>query len=53
MQSGITQWIHKWKANGWKLANRSAVLNRELWIRLDEARAKQEVKWGWVSDHSL
>ena len=36
VKSGITEWIHNWKKNGWKTADRKNVKNKELWIELDE-----------------
>lgn len=28
---GITSWIHNWEKNGWKTADKKAVLNQDLW----------------------
>ncbi len=36
---GITKWIHGWKKNGWRTADKKPVKNVELWQRLDAARA--------------
>ncbi len=49
---GITQWIDGWKAKGWKTTSRQAVKNKELWQRLDKARATHNIKWQWVKGHS-
>ena len=35
VKSGITEWIHNWKKNGWKTANKKEVKNKELWTELD------------------
>ena len=35
VKSGITEWIHNWKKNGWKTANKQPVKNKELWTELD------------------
>ena len=35
VKSGITLWIHNWKKNGWKTANKQPVKNKELWTELD------------------
>src|SRR5581483_6656491 len=32
---GISQWIHGWKRNGWKTADKKPVKNADLWQRLD------------------
>lgn len=36
IKQGITEWINKWKTNGWKTADKKPVKNRELWQELDE-----------------
>lgn len=52
VRQGITQWIHGWKRNGWKTADRKPVKNAELWQALDEQAARHEVEWRWVKGHS-
>ena len=52
VKSGITEWIHNWKKNGWKTANKQSVKNKELWIELDLLTQKFEIKWSWVKGHS-
>ena len=52
VQDGIGKWIHGWKKNGWKTADRKPVKNAELWQRLDTARQRHEVKWHWVKGHA-
>ena len=42
----------KWKKNGWKTANKKQVKNKDLWIKLDELRKKNNVVWKWVRGHS-
>lgn len=52
---GLTDWLAKWKANGWKRRERDrwvAVKNEELWRRLDELLAKHRVKFTHVRGHS-
>ena len=49
---GVTQWIRRWKANGWRTAGRSPVKNRDLWERLDALAATHRVEWLWVKGHS-
>ena len=48
---GITNWIHIWKANGWKNSKRKPVDNQDLWERLDKARQKHDVRWLWIPGH--
>ena len=52
MKNGINQWIHNWKRNGWRTANKKAVKNADLWKRLDRAVDKHEVLWRWVKGHA-
>ncbi len=52
VKSGITEWIHNWKENGWKTANKQPVKNKELWTELDILSKEFEIKWSWVKAHS-
>ncbi|WP_395684660.1 ribonuclease HI [Aestuariivirga sp.] len=52
VKDGITRWIHGWKQNGWKTADRKPVKNVELWQRLDQALSRHLVSWHWVKGHS-
>lgn len=52
VKDGITKWIHGWKRNGWKTADKKPVKNVELWQALDEAIKRHEVSWAWVKGHA-
>ena len=52
VKSGITEWIHNWKKNGWKTANKQPVKNKELWTELDNLTNEFNIKWSWVKGHS-
>ncbi|WP_300587085.1 ribonuclease HI [Marivita sp.] len=52
VKNGVTGWIHGWKRNGWKTANKKPVKNVELWQRLDEAQQRHNVTWEWVKGHA-
>ena len=52
VKSGITEWIHNWKKNGWKTADKKPVKNRELWEELDILANEFEISWNWVKAHS-
>ncbi|HXF54168.1 MAG TPA: ribonuclease HI [Hyphomicrobiaceae bacterium] len=52
LRNGVTQWIHSWKRNGWRTADRKPVKNAELWQRLEAAQARHEVTWHWVRGHA-
>ena len=53
VKSGITEWIHNWKKNGWKTANKQPVKNKDLWTELDLMTSEFEIKWSWVKGHSI
>ena len=52
VKQGIESWIHGWKRNGWKTADRKPVKNAELWHELDRQAARHRVRWHWVKGHS-
>lgn len=52
VKNGITQWIHNWRRNGWKTANRKPVKNADLWQQLWDQVENHEVTWEWVKGHS-
>ncbi len=52
---GMSEWMPKWKANGWTRkegSRRKPVANVELWQRLDELLARHKVRVTWVAGHS-
>ena len=52
---GISEWLPKWKANGWRRGKSSGsqpVKNIDLWQRLDELINKHRVTFSWVAGHS-
>ena len=54
VRKGITEWIHGWKARGWRTAAKQPVKNVELWQRLDAlvTNAGHRIDWRWVRGHS-
>ena len=52
VKNGVTGWIHGWKRNGWRTADKKPVKNVELWQRLDEAQKHHTVTWEWVKGHA-
>ena len=49
---GMTQWIHGWKKKGWKKADGKAVLNKDIWLELDEEASKRTIDWKWIKGHA-
>ena len=52
VKSGITEWIHNWKKNGWKTADKKEVKNKNLWTELDDLSNSFDIEWIWVKAHS-
>ena len=52
VQKGISEWIHGWKAKGWKTAAKQPVKNDDLWKQLDKLAAQHKVDWRWVKGHA-
>ena len=45
-------WLQSWKKNGWKKADKSNVLNAELWERIDRLLSVHTVRFVWVHGHA-
>jgi ribonuclease HI len=52
VMDGLTKWIHGWRRNGWKTADRKPVKNAELWQALVAAAEPHRVEWKWVKGHA-
>jgi ribonuclease HI len=52
VMDGLTQWLPRWKRNGWKTADKKPVKNSDLWRALDEQVARHDVIWRWVEGHA-
>jgi ribonuclease HI len=52
VQLGISKWIHGWKKNGWRTADKKPVKNAELWRELDALAALHDLEWVWVKGHA-
>jgi ribonuclease HI len=52
VMDGVTKWIHGWKKNGWKTADKKPVKNEDLWRALEAAADRHEVTWKWVKGHA-
>ncbi|MFL2733521.1 MAG: ribonuclease HI [Gammaproteobacteria bacterium] len=52
VKDGITDWINKWKINGWVNASKKPVKNASLWKELDKLVSVHKVEWFWVKGHS-
>jgi ribonuclease HI len=52
VRDGITKWIHGWRRNGWRTADKKPVKNAELWQELFDAAAPHNIEWHWVKGHA-
>ena len=52
LRGGVTGWMHGWKKNGWKTADKKPVKNVDLWQRLDAATKTHDIQWHWVKGHA-
>ena len=44
-------WLDSWIKNGWKTAGKKPVKNKDLWIRIIEAKKDHKVQINWVKGH--
>ena len=52
LRSGVTVWLPRWKANGWRTADKKPVKNQDLWRELEAALERHQVEWHWIRGHS-
>jgi ribonuclease HI len=52
VRNGISSWIHGWKKNGWRTADKKPVKNAELWQRLEQALGEHRITWHWIKGHA-
>jgi len=54
VRKGITEWIHGWKARGWRTAAKQPVKNADLWQQLDALthQGDHDIAWHWVKGHA-
>ena len=52
VMDGLTRWIHGWRKNGWRTADKKPVKNAELWQALFAETQKHEIEWVWVKGHA-
>jgi ribonuclease HI len=53
VQKGVTEWMPKWKKNGWRNSKKSWIANKSLWLELEAAIARhRRIEFTWVKAHS-
>jgi len=51
VRCGISEWLARWKAKGWKISKKKPVQNEDLWRELDKQSARHRIQWCWVRGH--
>ncbi|MEM8852449.1 MAG: ribonuclease HI [Pseudomonadota bacterium] len=52
LRQGVTEWLPRWQANGWRTAAKKPVKNDDLWRALAELIKTYDVSWHWVKGHA-
>ena len=52
VRRGITEFLPRWKANGWRTSAGKPVVNRDLWEELEVFAGYHELTWIHVRGHS-
>ncbi len=56
LRNGITKWVHGWRRNGWRTADKKPVKNQDLWQQLLTALERHQaaggVNWQWTKGHA-
>lgn len=47
----VTQWMPKWKANGWRTASKQPVINKTELLQMENALKSLNVLWNHVNGH--
>jgi ribonuclease HI len=51
LRNGMSEWLTRWKRNGWRTADKKPVKNVDLWQDLDTLAQRHVVRWHWVRGH--
>jgi ribonuclease HI len=52
LKKGITEWIAGWKRRNWLTKDKKPVLNKDLWLALDELASQHTARWTWTRGHA-
>jgi ribonuclease HI len=52
LSKGMSEYISRWRVEGWRGANGKPVLNRDLWEELLALTTEHQVQWTWVRGHA-
>ena len=52
LRRGVTEWLARWRRNGWLTAGKQPVKNQDLWRALHAAMQPHQITWRWVRGHA-
>jgi ribonuclease HI len=52
LRRGVTEWMARWRRNGWLTAGKQPVKNQDLWRSLHAAMQPHQITWRWVQGHA-
>ena len=52
LQQGVSSWLFKWEANGWRTSDGLPVKNRDLWQQFSIQFNRHDITWSWIKGHS-
>lgn len=52
LKNGVSEWLTRWKRNGWRTKSRKPVKNEDLWRALDSLVSRHNVRWNWLKGHA-
>jgi len=52
LKRGITEWLPKWKRNGWRTSEGKPVKNQDLWQELVRLAGRHNTHWSWTKGHA-
>jgi ribonuclease HI len=52
LRRGVTEWLARWRRNGWQTASRQPVKNQDLWRELHASMQPHKITWHWVRGHA-
>ncbi len=52
LKQGITEYLPRWRTNGWCTSGGRPVQNQDLWQELDELVQRHVIHWVWVVGHA-
>ena len=52
LRRGMSEWLPRWRARGWRTADGKPVKNRDLWQRLEALSRRHRIEWHWLRGHA-